>query len=170
MMVLPPTIKIDDFNGLKIVILMRSGEPKKILKTISCKTYWMKTQIETLKELSRSVAVDGSTISKCLHTTEKIAISLFLAVSLLWLVVNGDGKWIYYDSSKRKKSRVNLGEPSPSTVDGSIHGHRVLLCIWWDRQGVVYCKLLKPNETEWMLSADVNAECIVAKMTGNNRQ
>lgn len=66
--------------------------------------------------------------------------------------MTSDEKWIYYDNPKRKKSWVSPGEPSTSTPKRNIHGHKVLLCIWWDQQGVVYYELLKPNET---VTADV---------------
>lgn len=66
--------------------------------------------------------------------------------------MTGDEKWIYYDNPKRKKSWVSPGEPSTSTPKRNIHGHKVLLCIWWDQQGVLYYELLKPNET---VTADV---------------
>ena len=29
----------------------------------------------------------------------------------------------------------------------NIHCSKVMLCIWWDQLGVVYCELLKPTET-----------------------
>ncbi|KMQ92519.1 transposase [Lasius niger] len=29
----------------------------------------------------------------------------------------------------------------------NIHGHKTLLCIWWDQEGVLYYELLRPNET-----------------------
>lgn len=84
------------------------------------------------------------------HGTLKIAFSK--KKSFLWRIVTGDEKWIYYDNPKRKKSWVNPGEPSTSTPKRKFHGHKVLLCIWWDQQGVVYYELLKPNET---VTADV---------------
>ena len=34
----------------------------------------------------------------------------------------------------------------------NIHGAKVMLCIWWDQDGILYHELLKPGET-------VNGEC-----------
>jgi len=34
-----------------------------------------------------------------------------------------------------------------STAKPNIHRKKLMLCIWWDQLGVVYYKLLKPNET-----------------------
>ena len=44
---------------------------------------------------------------------------------------------------------------STSTARSNIHGAKVMLCIWWDRLGVVYYELLKPSETntgDWYLT------------------
>ena len=29
----------------------------------------------------------------------------------------------------------------------TIHGSKVILCIWWDQKGVIYYELLKPEKT-----------------------
>ena len=39
------------------------------------------------------------------------------------------------------------GHASTSTARPNIHGAQVMVCIWWDQLGMVYYKLLKPNET-----------------------
>lgn len=62
-------------------------------------------------------------------------------------IVTGDEKWIQFDNSKRKKSWGLPGHASTSTSKPSIHGCKLLLCIWWDQMGVVYYELLRPNET-----------------------
>lgn len=154
----------------------RPGGPKKF-KDNELQDLLDGNPAQTLKELSDSLAVDESTVSRRLHAMGKIqkegkwlpheltenAISsrFNIAVSLLarqkkksflWRIVTGDEKWIYYDNPKRKKSWVSPGEPSTSTPKRNIHGHKLLLCIWWDQLGVVYYELLKPNET---VTADV---------------
>lgn len=61
--------------------------------------------------------------------------------------MTGDEKWIYFDNPKRKKSWVDPGQPSASKPKRNIHGHKTLLCVWWDQEGVLYYELLGPNET-----------------------
>ena len=61
-------------------------------------------------------------------------------------VVTGDEKWIHYDNPK-KKSWGPPAHASTSTAKPNIHGKKLMLCIWWNQLGVVYYKLLKPNET-----------------------
>jgi len=65
----------------------------------------------------------------------------------LYQIITGDEKWIYYDNPKRKRSWVDLDQPSKSIPKRNIHGSKVLLCIWWDMKGIVHYELLKPNET-----------------------
>lgn len=61
-------------------------------------------------------------------------------------IVTGDEKWIHYDNPKRPKAWVKQGKPSPSMTKRNIHGSKILLCIWWDQEGLVYYELLQPNQ------------------------
>ena len=67
--------------------------------------------------------------------------------SFLHRIVTGDEKWIYFSNPNRKRSWLNPGEPSKPHPKQNIHGHKVLLCIWWDMHGVLFYELLKPSET-----------------------
>lgn len=66
-------------------------------------------------------------------------------------IVTGDEKWIHYDNPKSKKYRARRGESRPSTSTSTpkqdIHGSKVMLCIWWDQEGIIYYELLNPGET-----------------------
>ena len=46
-----------------------------------------------------------------------------------------------------QKSHVKPDQLAKSTAKPNIHGAKVMLCIWWDQKGVLYYKLLKPDET-----------------------
>ena len=64
-----------------------------------------------------------------------------------WLdsVVTGDEKWVLYVNYRRRRQWVNadaLPEPEPK---GDLHPRKVMLCIWWDVQGVIYFELLPPD-------------------------
>ena len=61
--------------------------------------------------------------------------------------MTGDEKWIHYSYLKRRKSWGVPGHASTSSARPNIHAAKVVLCIWWDQVGVIYYKLLKPNET-----------------------
>jgi len=118
---------------------------------------------QTLKELSESLNVDESTISKRLKaigfihkqdywvpyvlkdrdverrlTMCELLLQRQNRKSFLHRIVTGDEKWIHYDNPKRKKSWVRPGQPSTSTVKRDIHGKKVMLSIWWDQKGVIY--------------------------------
>ena len=61
--------------------------------------------------------------------------------------MTGNEKWIHYSNPKRRKSWGLPGHASTSSFRPNIHTAKVMLCIWWDQVGVIYYKLLKPNET-----------------------
>ena len=63
-----------------------------------------------------------------------------------------DEKWIHYDNPKRKKSYGYPGHASTSTTKSNIHGKKLMLCILWDKLGLIYWELSKPNE---MIAGDV---------------
>ena len=67
--------------------------------------------------------------------------------SFLHRIVAGDGKWIYFENPKRKKSWLSPGEFGPSTPRPNRFGRNTMLCVWWDQCGVVYFELLRPGET-----------------------
>lgn len=67
-------------------------------------------------------------------------------------IMTGDEKRVYYNSPMRKNSQVSAGETSITTPKRYNHGHKILLCIWWDKQNVLHCDFLKPNGT---VTADV---------------
>lgn len=149
----------------------RSGAPKKfqdeelegLLNENSC---------QTLDELSASLGVDDTTVSKRLKglgmiqkqghwvpyelKPRDVERRLVMCEQLLQRqtrkgflhrIVTGDEKWIHYDNPKRKKSWGKPGHASTSWAKPNIHGKKLLLCIWWDQQGVVYYELLEPGQT-----------------------
>ena len=62
-------------------------------------------------------------------------------------IVTGDEKCVHYDNPKRRKSWVMPRRASTSTARLNIHGVKIMLCIWWDRLGLLYYELLTPSET-----------------------
>jgi len=124
----------------------RPGQPKKFEDS-------SKNSVQTLLELSKALNVTPKIVSRCLHAMRKIhkeriwlphglsenaildrsssATSLLARQrkkSLLWRIVIGDEKWIYFDNPM-EKSWVNPGQPSASTPKRNIHGHKTLRCI-----------------------------------------
>lgn len=67
--------------------------------------------------------------------------------SFLHRIVTGDEKWVFFANPQRKKSWVDPGQPSTSTAKPDRFGRKMMLCVWWDQEGVVYRELLKPGET-----------------------
>lgn len=149
----------------------RPGQPKKF-EDEELEGLLDEDSTQTLKELANSLHVAQSTVSTRLHALgmmqkqgnwvpyelkpRDIERRIFTCEQLLQRqkrkgflhrIVTGDEKWIHYDNPKRKKSWCKRGEPSTSTAKPTIHGSKLMLCIWWDQKGVIYFELLKPNET-----------------------
>ncbi|GJQ74100.1 hypothetical protein Trydic_g19022 [Trypoxylus dichotomus] len=74
-------------------------------------------------------------IESCLVTCE-VLLQRRERNSFLHWIITGDGKSIQYDNPKCKIAWVKPGERSPSTPKHNIRELKVMLCIWWDMQGV----------------------------------
>ncbi|GFV45018.1 histone-lysine N-methyltransferase SETMAR [Trichonephila clavipes] len=60
--------------------------------------------------------------------------------------MTGDEKWILYENIKRKIFYCKPGASSATVPKPIIHQRKVLLCLWWDRKGLVYYELLKQRK------------------------
>lgn len=82
-------------------------------------------------------------------------------------VITSSDKWVYYDNSKRKKSRVNPGQPITSIAKSNMHWKGDLLCIWCDqRHGVLRAFPTRRNSRWQSLPTAASA---VAQSTWNGR-
>ena len=63
--------------------------------------------------------------------------------SFLWKIITGDEKWIYFDNPKRKKSYVDLGQPSTSIPKRKISTHFFV----FDLKRILYYELLQAKRT-----------------------
>ena len=61
-------------------------------------------------------------------------------------IVMGDEKWILYNNVEWKWFWGNQNESSPTTPNASLHPKKVMLCIWWDWQGILYYELFLENQ------------------------
>ena len=77
------------------------------------------------------------------------------AVSLLsmsrrkdWLatILTSDEKWMVYDNIHRKFQWVDHDESPKAVVKPNRHPRKIMLCVWWDSEGIVY-ELLPTNTT-----------------------
>ena len=74
-----------------------------------------------------------------------------IAVSLLsfkrtttWLgnLVTGDEKWIAYSTTRRRPQWVDKGEEPEAVPKPDFHVKKVMLSVWWFKEGVEYWELL----------------------------
>jgi [histone H3]-lysine36 N-dimethyltransferase SETMAR len=62
-------------------------------------------------------------------------------------MITCDEKWVYYKNFKRYKHWVNKGEIPPSQPKQEMHQKKVMMSVWWDKEGVIYYELLPRNTT-----------------------
>ena len=126
----------------------------------------------TTREISVIMNSSKNSVSRALHrigkvnkldmwvphelTPEQREIRMSACVSLksrqirepfLSTLITGDEKWILYSNKKRQKSWVNPGKSSQTIAKPCLTNKKVMLCVWWDSQGVIYYELLKYGET-----------------------
>jgi histone-lysine N-methyltransferase SETMAR len=63
------------------------------------------------------------------------------------LVLTEDEKWVLYVNVVRRKEWVPRGERATPTARPGLHPKKVLLCMWWDTEGVVHWELLPQGQT-----------------------
>ena len=62
-------------------------------------------------------------------------------------MVTGDKKWVTYDNVKRKRSWSKSGEAAQTMAKPGLTARKVLLCVWWDWQGIIHYELLPYGQT-----------------------
>lgn len=67
-----------------------------------------------------------------------------------FLVAYRNWRWkmnlFWFISSKRRKSWVDPGQSSTSTLKRNFHGRKTLFCIWWNQENVLYYEPLRSKE------------------------
>ena len=62
-------------------------------------------------------------------------------------LITGYEKWILYENIQRKKVYCKPGTSPSIIAKPNLHQRKVMLCLWWDRKGPLYYKLLKLGQT-----------------------
>jgi histone-lysine N-methyltransferase SETMAR len=62
-------------------------------------------------------------------------------------IVTGDEKWVLYANPKRKKAWLQPGSSSTVVAKPGLYPKKMLLCVWWNWQGVLHYELLPQGET-----------------------
>lgn len=126
----------------------------------------------TTREVAERFNVDHTTVLNHLHglkmvsrldvwvphkLSEKNLIDRFTACTSLLArqkeepfldrIVTGDEKWVLYDNQVRKRHWSVKGETPLTTPKAGLTTKKVMLCCWWDCQGLLYYELLKYGET-----------------------
>lgn len=62
-------------------------------------------------------------------------------------MITGDEKWVRYENIVRQKSWCKPGEPPQEQPKAELTENKVMLCVWWDWQGIVHHEVLPPGLT-----------------------
>ena len=80
--------------------------------------------------------IEWKTVGKSKKPLTKYLLARYKRKSLLYRIVTGNEKWIYFENPKRKRSWVTPGESeSTSTARPNHYGRKTMLCVWWDQKG-----------------------------------
>ena len=167
-------------NDFKLKDKERSGAPKKF-EDKELEEILYEDRSRTLAELGKTLQVDESTVSKRLKVlgmiqkqghwvpyelkprdVERCFVTCELLLQrqkrkgFLHRIVTDDKKWIHYDNPNHRKLWGKPSHASTSSAKPNSHGSKLLLCIWWDQQCVIYYELLKTNKTITGITIDFN--------------
>lgn len=91
------------------------------------------------------------------NKTQRVAISTSLLSrhclaeqrhqSFLSRIITGDEKWCIFVNFKQRKEWLSPNKVAAPRVKADLHPRKVLLCVWWDQEGVLHYELLPRNQT-----------------------
>ena len=55
-------------------------------------------------------------------------------------------KWICYNNIQRKRSWCKSEEAAQTSSKADKHQKKVMLCVWWDYQGIIYFEILSSRQ------------------------
>uniref|UniRef100_A0AAF5DET3 Mos1 transposase HTH domain-containing protein n=1 Tax=Strongyloides stercoralis TaxID=6248 RepID=A0AAF5DET3_STRER len=118
------------------------ANPYQTIKELSVKlnSPWSTIQEHMKHNLSEENKVNRSSICNLLlqrHDTEPF----------LGRLVTGSKKWVFYNNPKRKRQKPSLKKTSVSKLESGLNLRKVLLCVWWNTQGIIHFELLESGQT-----------------------
>lgn len=82
-------------------------------------------------------------------------------------IVTGDESWVFYANFKRKRQYLAPGEKRKTNVRPDPHRKKIMLCCFWDMEGLVYFELLdekrRLNSIEYCRQLDVVRQELIKK-------
>ena len=75
----------------------------------------------------------------------------------LYRIVTGDEKWCLYVNMKQRKEWLSPKKQATPRAKKDLHPRKIMLCVWWDWEGIIHYELLERNQT-------VNAELYVQQL------
>ncbi|CAK9818212.1 Mariner Mos1 transposase [Anthophora plagiata] len=76
----------------------------------------------------------------------------------LYRIITRDKKWCLYANMRQRKKWVAPGDTPKSRVKQDLYPKKIMICVWWNCEGMVYWVLLEKNSTM------VNKELCIAQL------
>lgn len=81
------------------------------------------------------------------NKTQRISIcasllSRYNNASFLENIITGDEKWVMYANVSRKRQWIGPNDEPQPDVMPELHPKKVMLCVWWDMNGIIYYDLM----------------------------
>jgi len=67
--------------------------------------------------------------------------------SFLDNLITGDEKWVHYDNPGRRGQWLLPGEVGIPAKRARLTPKKIMLCVWWNRRGIIYYEFLQRNTT-----------------------
>ncbi|KAK6021368.1 transposase, partial [Ostertagia ostertagi] len=62
-------------------------------------------------------------------------------------IITGDEKWCLYANVKQRKQWICAGDTPTPRVRQDLHPDEIMLCVWWDWEGIGHWETLEKNQT-----------------------
>jgi histone-lysine N-methyltransferase SETMAR len=135
---------------------------------------------QTTRELAEQLSCSHKTVERHLHalgkvhkygrsvprqlSTDNLAQRASICASLLFRqrhqpfleqIITGDEKWVCYVNVRRRRQWLDPGQEPLPDVKSDSHVKKIMLCVWWDMNGVIYFEFLDINQT---ITADIYSQ------------
>lgn len=80
----------------------------------------------------------------------------------LYRIVTGDEKWCLYINMRQRKEWLSPDKKATPRAKQESHPRKIMLCVWWDWEGIIHHELLGHNQT-------VNADLYVKQLHRVNK-
>lgn len=133
-------IELDRHASSRSIALELNIDHKTVLNHLKKAGFTKKLDVWVPHELTQKNLMYRISICESLLNRNKID-------PFLKRIVTGDEKWVTYENVRRQKSWSKANEVAQTVAKPGLTARKLLLCVWWDWQGIIYYELLPYGQT-----------------------